>query len=42
MPAIIARLDPGTVIREGERARVHVDLDSLHFFDRDTGDSLRD
>jgi multiple sugar transport system ATP-binding protein len=42
IPAIIARLDPRTAIREGERARVHVDLDSLHFFDRDTGDSLRD
>ena len=42
MPAIIARLDPRTAIREGERARVHVDLDSLHFFDPDSGDSLRD
>jgi multiple sugar transport system ATP-binding protein len=42
IPAIIARLDPRTEIREGERARVHVDLDSLHFFDPDTGNSLRD
>jgi multiple sugar transport system ATP-binding protein len=42
IPAIIARLDPRTAIREGERARVHVDLESLHFFDPDTGDSLRD
>jgi multiple sugar transport system ATP-binding protein len=42
IPAIIARLDPRTAIREGERARIHVDLDSLHFFDPDTGDSLRD
>ena len=41
IPAIIARLDPRTQIREGERARLHVDLDSLHFFDPDTGDSLR-
>ena len=41
IPAIIARLDPRTAIREGERARLHVDLDSLHFFDPDTGDSLR-
>jgi multiple sugar transport system ATP-binding protein len=41
IPAIIARLDPRTGIREGERARLHVDLDSLHFFDPDTGDSLR-
>jgi multiple sugar transport system ATP-binding protein len=42
IPAIIARLDPRTAIREGERARVHVDLDSLHFFDPDSGESLRD
>jgi multiple sugar transport system ATP-binding protein len=42
IPAIIARLDPRTAIREGERARVHVDLDSLHFFDPDSGNSLRD
>jgi multiple sugar transport system ATP-binding protein len=41
IPAIIARLDPRTAIREGERARLRVDLDSLHFFDPDTGDSLR-
>jgi multiple sugar transport system ATP-binding protein len=42
IPAIIARLDPRTAIREGERARVHVDLDSLHFFDPHSGHSLRD
>ena len=41
IPALIARLDPRTTIREGQRARVHVDLPSLHFFDPDTGDSLR-
>jgi len=33
---------PRTAIREGARARIHVDLDSLHFFDPDSGDSLRD
>jgi hypothetical protein len=42
IPAIIARLDPRTAIREGQPAQVHVDLGSLHFFDPDTGDSLRD
>ncbi|HEX3387442.1 MAG TPA: sn-glycerol-3-phosphate ABC transporter ATP-binding protein UgpC [Streptosporangiaceae bacterium] len=41
IPAIIARLDPRTGIREGERARLRVDLDSLHFFDPDTGGTLR-
>ena len=42
MAAIIGRLDPRTAIRAGERAQVHVDLDSLHFVDPGTGDSLRD
>jgi multiple sugar transport system ATP-binding protein len=42
IPAIIARLDPRTGIHEGERARLHVDLDSLHFFDPESGESLRD
>ncbi len=41
IPALVARLDPRTTIREGQPARVHVDLSSLHFFDPDTGDSLR-
>lgn len=41
IPAIIARLDPRTGIREGQRAWIHVDLGSLHFFDPDTGDSVR-
>ena len=39
--ALVARLDPRTAIREGQPARVHVDLLSLHFFDPETGDSLR-
>jgi multiple sugar transport system ATP-binding protein len=38
---IVARMDPRTTLREGERARVHVDLSALHFFDPDTGASLR-
>jgi hypothetical protein len=38
---IVARMDPRTTLREGDRARVHVDLAALHFFDPDTGASLR-
>jgi multiple sugar transport system ATP-binding protein len=41
IPALVARLDPRTTIREGQPARVHVDLSSLHFFDPETGESLR-
>jgi multiple sugar transport system ATP-binding protein len=41
IPAIIARLDPRTAIQAGQQARIHVDLESLHFFEPDTGDSLR-
>jgi len=41
IPALVARLDPQTTIREGQPARIHVDLSSLHFFDPATGDSLR-
>jgi multiple sugar transport system ATP-binding protein len=40
-PMIVARLDPRTAIREGQSAKVHVDLQALHFFDPATGDSLR-
>jgi multiple sugar transport system ATP-binding protein len=39
--AIVARLDPRTAVREGQSARIHVDLGALHFFDPATGDSLR-
>ena len=39
--AIVARMDPRTTLKEGERARVHVDLAALHFFDPDTGATLR-
>jgi multiple sugar transport system ATP-binding protein len=38
---IVARMDPRTALRVGEQARVHVDLEALHFFDPDTGASLR-
>jgi hypothetical protein len=41
IPAIIARLAPRTGIREGGRARIHVNPGSLHFLDPDTGNSLR-
>jgi hypothetical protein len=38
---IVARMNPKTGLREGERARVHVDLTALHFFDPDNGTSLQ-
>jgi hypothetical protein len=40
-PAIVARMDPRTTLQVGERARVQVDLAALHFFDPETGTSLR-
>jgi hypothetical protein len=39
---IVARMDPRTTLQVGERARVQVDLAALHFFDPETGASLRD
>jgi multiple sugar transport system ATP-binding protein len=38
---IVARLDPKTTLRESDSAKVHVDLTALHFFDPETGASLR-
>jgi ABC-type sugar transport system ATPase subunit len=38
---IVARMDPRTTLQVGERARVQVDLAALHFFDSETGTSLR-
>jgi multiple sugar transport system ATP-binding protein len=38
---ILARMDPKTAVREGERARVQVNCEALHFFDPATGASLR-
>jgi multiple sugar transport system ATP-binding protein len=38
---IAARMDPRTTLQVGERARVQVDLAALHFFDPETGASLR-
>ena len=34
---LVARMDPRTAVREGEAAKVAVDLSALHFFDPDTG-----
>jgi multiple sugar transport system ATP-binding protein len=38
---IVARMDPKTTLRESESAKVHVDLAALHFFDPETGATLR-
>jgi multiple sugar transport system ATP-binding protein len=38
---IVARMDPRCTLQVGERARVQVDLAALHFFDPETGASLR-
>ena len=40
--AIVARMDPRTTLTESQAAKVHVDLSALHFFDPETGESLRD
>jgi multiple sugar transport system ATP-binding protein len=38
---IVARMDPKTTLRESDSAKVHVDLTAMHFFDPQTGASLR-
>jgi multiple sugar transport system ATP-binding protein len=38
---IVARMDPRTTLAESQTAKVHVDLSALHFFDPETGESLR-
>ena len=38
---IVARMDPKTTLRESDSAKVHVDLAALHFFDPETGASVR-
>jgi multiple sugar transport system ATP-binding protein len=38
---IVARMDPRTTLTENQSAKVHVDLAALHFFDPETGESLR-
>jgi multiple sugar transport system ATP-binding protein len=37
---LVARMDPRTAVREGEAAKVAVDLSALHFFDPDTGQRI--
>jgi multiple sugar transport system ATP-binding protein len=37
---LVARMDPRTAVREGEAAKVAVDLAALHFFDPDTGERI--
>jgi multiple sugar transport system ATP-binding protein len=39
--AIVARMDPRTMLAESQTAKVHVDLSALHFFDPETEESLR-
>jgi multiple sugar transport system ATP-binding protein len=41
LATMVARMDPGTAIKEGDVARVLVDAGALHFFDPATGDSIR-
>ena len=38
---IVARMDPKTTLRESDSAKAHVDLAALHFFDPETGASVR-
>jgi len=41
LASLVARMDPRTKIAVGDTAPVAVDADHLHFFDRDTGASIR-
>jgi multiple sugar transport system ATP-binding protein len=38
--SLVARMDPRTAITAGQAAKVHVDRESLHFFDPDTGQRI--
>ena len=38
---VVARMNRHTTLREGDTARVHVDLTELHFFDPENGRSIR-
>jgi multiple sugar transport system ATP-binding protein len=37
---LVARMDPRTTVREGEAAKIAVDVAALHFFDPDTGERI--
>jgi multiple sugar transport system ATP-binding protein len=37
---LVARMDPRTTVREGEAAKIAVNLAALHFFDPDTGERI--
>jgi multiple sugar transport system ATP-binding protein len=37
---LVARVNRRTKLREGETARIQVDLNELHFFDPETGETL--
>jgi multiple sugar transport system ATP-binding protein len=39
---VVARLNPRTRVREGDRVELAVDLDGLHFFDLATGNAIYD
>ena len=39
--AIVGRFSPRSSVRDGDTAQVTVDTANLHFFDHQTGDSLR-
>jgi multiple sugar transport system ATP-binding protein len=40
--AVVARLNPRTRVREGDRVELAVDLEGLHFFDLETGEGIYD
>jgi hypothetical protein len=40
-PNLVAHFPPRVDLRLGERARVAVDTDTLHFFDEESGAALR-
>jgi multiple sugar transport system ATP-binding protein len=41
LATMVARMDPRTLIAEGQTARIGVDTGGLHFFDAETGESVR-